>query len=79
VRGVGTIMSHKAFPKQRFVTTSWDMQGSRQSWQRFLKQCDAAHDRDGLHGMLRLLMSVSPIFLLLLTKGRALGPLSVRG
>jgi hypothetical protein len=62
VRGVGTVTSRLAFPMQRFVPAPRDMWGPRQSWLRFLKRRDAAHDRDGLRGTLCLLMSVSPIF-----------------
>jgi hypothetical protein len=62
VHGVGTVTSHLAFPRQRFITAPWDMWGPSQSWLQFLKRRDAAHDYDELRGTLRLLMLVSPIF-----------------
>jgi hypothetical protein len=50
-----------ALPRQWLATAPQDTRGPRRSWLRFLKRRDAAHDHDGLRGMLRLLMPVSRV------------------
>jgi hypothetical protein len=62
MRGVGTVTSRLMFPRQWFITALRDTRGLRQSWLRFPKRCDAAHNRDRLRGTLCLLMLVSSIF-----------------